>query len=309
MTGCFDDAVFEQSAAPAPTATPTPVVATSTGATTAVVATATPMGAGAAPNNPGIAPQQFGPVGQANAGPATLRITEVMSDPIEPGRDAAFEWVEILNTGDAAIDLAGWRIEDGTRGDMLPAALILPGAYAVIAGASAVFEPSVQVMRVADGEIGNGLANNGDLLRLVHPDGTVVDAMSFGENASVFADGPEAPGAGVTVGVIDPDVADDAANWALTLRPTPGEANVFPEPEEAVEGAATPGRAPASAAGTQDQPEPVPFAGVQVDDDDGDGGSIAPWLILGGLAGISVGAVYAAFAPRIKKWWVARRGR
>ncbi len=40
------------------------------------------------------------------------------------------------------------------------------------------------------------------------------------------------------------------------------------------------------------------------DDDD----SPAGWMILGGIAGISVGIAGAAFAPKARKWWDRRRG-
>jgi hypothetical protein len=245
------------------------------------------------------------PMGNAQSA-ATLRISEVMSDPAEPGRDAPTEWLELVNYGEEPIDLAGWRIEDASSGDVLTTAMILPGAYLVVAGGAAAFADDVAVMRVADGEIGNGLANGGDLLRLVHPGGEVVDAISFGENQAVFQPGPPAPGSGATIGLRAFSGAG-ATSWQTTLRPTPGEPNVFETTGTAVAGVMT--AAPAQSGSTPSATATTSEGdGPPVEDDDG-GGSITPWLILGGLAGLTVGMGYAALAPRIKKWREKRRGR
>lgn len=191
---------------------------------------------------------------------------------------------------------------------MLPPTVILPGAYVVLAGASALFEPAVQVVRVPDGEIGNGLANGGDVVRLIGPSGDVVDAASYGENASVYVEPPPAPGSNQTLGTADSSRPAHSTDWSITLRPTPGEANVFAAPQ-GVAGLSTagPGRSPAATQGNGG--EDLPSPSVQVEDDDDGGGGYASWIILGGLGGISVGIAYAAMAPRIKKWWDCRRGR
>jgi hypothetical protein len=306
MTGCFDDAQFVAvGAPPEPTPTPTlsgaspPFVSNPTVTRTPTVATG---GAGE------IAPLPLIPATGAADGPETLAITEVMSDPAESGRDGPWEWVELHNYGDESIDLAGWRIEDGTQGEMLPSVVILPGAYLVLAGASALFEPAVHTGRVADGELGNGLANGGDVIRLIGPSGVVVDAVSYGENASVFREPPPAPGSNQTIGTASGERPAIATDWSITLRPTPGEPNVFAAPQ-AVAGVSTPGPAASPEARQGGNDEDLPSPSVQVEDDDDGGGGYGPWIILGGLGGFSVGIAYAAMAPRIKKWWERRRGR
>jgi len=51
-------------------------------------------------------------------GHAAVRFSEIMSDPAEPGRDAAFEWVEIVNVGesDAKSGSYQWRDDSAESG-------------------------------------------------------------------------------------------------------------------------------------------------------------------------------------------------
>ncbi|MBA4181429.1 MAG: hypothetical protein C0506_12635 [Anaerolinea sp.] len=203
-----------------------------------------------------------------------LRISEVMSDPVETGRDSAFEWVELVNTADVAVELAGWAFGDARQTDLLPAATLAPGGFLVVAGKSATFAAGVAVVRPADGEIGGGLNNAGDTVRLIAPDGSEADAMSFGDDDSVFDRPPAAPDAGKTIGTGAPGADSDARGWALTERPTPGEPNVFPPARSATDGA---GRGPSpSGAGDRTPPEVVV--------DRGEGGSPIPWILMASAA-------------------------
>ena len=60
-----------------------------------------------------------------------LLISEVLYDPAasEPGA----EWVELYNPTANPVDLAGWGIKDNTSADPLPAFILGPGQYLVIA--------------------------------------------------------------------------------------------------------------------------------------------------------------------------------
>lgn len=294
---CFDDAAFAGAAAPAATAVPT---------STAVPAPATPK-----PQASRTVPATAAPQGGTSAsrpasvavvsGPNTLRISEVMSDPSEPGRDAAFEWVELVNAGAEAVDLGGWTLADGTSGQKLPAQVVPPGGFVVVAGSGATMPAAILVVAAAGGEIGNGLGNTGDLLRLTAPDGAVVDEVSWGENAKVFDPPPPAPGDGQTLGVRDAAAEPASENWAITRQPTPGEPNEFaPAADSTVPGA------------RPDSPTPdasiVAFANQTEVKEEDDDDSPAGWMILGGIAGISMGIAGAAFAPKARKWWDRRRG-
>jgi hypothetical protein len=299
-TACFDDAWFGEVAEPPPTPTPTPRATTApttaaSGAASTPKPSPTPRSSsrGQSPPAPPVQAQAAGPSS------GSLRITEFMSDPPETGRDAPYEWVELFNPGPGDVDLAGWVIADAASSDTLPSLVIPAGGYAVVAGAAAKFDPAVPVVRVPDGEIGNGLGNTGDVLRLRDPAGRVVDELSFGARTDVFDPAPPAPEAGETLGLRDPLAEPDPGLWAVTLRPTPGEPNLFPARQSgAVAGAAS--AAPAASPGAR------PAGTLQVEEGSG-GGSVVPWMVLGGLAGISVGMIGAALARPIRRFLERRR--
>ncbi|WP_322819020.1 lamin tail domain-containing protein, partial [Tepidiforma sp.] len=291
---CFDDAWFDRVEPPPATPTPTPKP-TATPSIVGAPATRQPATA-ATPRQP-AAPSQGTPThssDHAEAAPSpSLRIAEILADPPEPGRDAPYEWVEIVNISSQPIDLAGWTIGDATAADILPALLLPPGGYAVIAGSSADLPPNIAIARVSDGQIGNGIGNTGDLLRLRDPAGRIVDELSFGTRTDVFDPAPPAPEAGETLGLRNPHADPGPENWAITLEPTPGQPNRFPGPP----GGAT----------TPSQPAP-PSDGItsrsatlfQIEEDNSSG-SVLPWMVLGGLAGIAVGMLGAALARLLRR--------
>ena len=300
-TACFDDATFFE--APAPSATPVPTGEPGPGTPTPTRTAPS----GAAPPGQNSPAQRIANLPNAGAvvaiGPATIRISEIMSDPTQPGRDATYEWVEIVNIGNEPIDLAGWRLADGTSGEVLPAMPMSAGSYIVIAGRNAELPAGVPAIRLPGGEIGNGLGNDGDVVRLLAPDGALVDEVSYGDNVKVFDPAPAPPSAGETLGVRDPAGDPASENWAITLRPTPGEPNLFPpKAVSTVAGArhAQPSESTEASDGDGDT--------VEVDDDDAGSGA-GGWIVLGGLAGLSVGVAGAALGPRARKWWVRFRSR
>lgn len=71
---------------------------------------------------------------------ASVVFTEIMYD--APGADTAHEWVEIQNTGNAPVDLKGWKFfEGGVNHKITPTtgSLIGAGNYAVIANSTKNF--------------------------------------------------------------------------------------------------------------------------------------------------------------------------
>ncbi len=233
----------------------------------------------------------------AVAGPNSLRLSEILSDPAEAGHDSAFEWVEVVNAGESAVDTAGWTIGDGKKLDALSALVLQPGEFAVIAGRSATLPPDVRAIRVVDGEIGGGLNNSGDVLRLLSPSGDEVDAVSFGDNKSVFDPPPPAPGSGRTLGIRVAGADPSGDNWALTERPTPGQANVFP----ATKPATKPGATPAT-------PKLAPSVSEPAASDRDN--SAVPWAILGVALGAGAFGgleLVRRSGPRLRRRF--RRGR
>ena len=194
--------------------------------------------------------------------------------------------MEIVNTASEPISLAGWSIGDSRDSDRLPPVIIPPDSYIVVAAKSAQFPPEIAVVRLADGEIGAGLNNSGDTIRLIAPDGTEADAVSYGDHNSVFDPPPPAPPAGKTLGSRSFTGDPDGANWAITLRPTPGEVNEFP-----------PASAPTKRA--KEGPTAVLSAapatlGLQVDRGEGRGSIL--WIV--GAAGAAAAILGAAPAWR-----------
>ncbi|MGE3076328.1 MAG: lamin tail domain-containing protein [Dehalococcoidia bacterium] len=295
-TACFDDASF--TASPPPSSTPTPSPTAEAGgnvpgpspkpAATSAAPRQTSSTGGSTQINP------LGAVSNPATGPTTLRISEIMSDPAQPGRDAAFEWVELVNVGTEPVDLAGWQVGDGTSSQALASLIVPAGKYVVVGGSSVAVPNGVLLAVPPSGQIGNGLGNTGDLVRLIAPDGAVVDEVSYGDNVKVFDPAPGAPRTDETIGLRDPTADPASENWALTLRATPGEPNEFPAtPVSAVAGAKAGSPEVTQAPG--DDPT------LEVSETKDSGNSTAAWLILGGIGGVSVGIAGASLGPKVRR--------
>lgn len=216
-------------------------LAPSPGGPNGVPATPTPPGgpAPATPTPPGSgspAPTPFGATGTAT-GPAPrdeavflpLLISEVLYDPELPGADALAEWVELHNRGSEPLSLAGWAIGDRAAWDRLPEAVLPPGGFLVIAAAPAMAErlagAGASAVALADGAIGNGLANRGDLVRLRGPTGQIADALSYGDKLDAFDPAVPLGPPGASIERIPPGQdSDTAEDWWLQPAPSPGRA-------------------------------------------------------------------------------------
>ena len=117
-------------------------------------------------------------------GEYSLKFTRIMPAEV-PDRDN--DWLEITNTGDTAVSLAGWTIERIRSTDPW---ISMVNDLTIDAGASVVLTENPANL-LADGGIaaldGNVVLNNmpwlvdsGSALQLKSPDGTVVDAIAFG---------------------------------------------------------------------------------------------------------------------------------
>lgn len=276
----FDDARLVATAEQ-PTATPPAPPAGSTAETPRSGGTPTPtLTETATPRAPAVGSG----LRRLVAGP--MRISEIYADPAESGRDTAFEWVELVNVGSESVDLAGWQLGDAKAVSVLPAATVPPGGYVVIAAATAAQELA-GALAVAGGAIGGGLNNAGDTVRLLTPTGTEVDAVSYGDDASVFDPPPPAPGPGESLGLRDLLGAADAEKWALTLAPSPGAANQFAVSPAAKVGE---GRAPVEVRRGHDE-------------------SPIPWLVTAAAGAVGGSAVALAAPPAWRRLRRSRRGR
>ena len=278
-----DDASFAPSEAPPPAPEPTPeatppaAVAAAPGA--AAVAEGTPPAsdvvgedgeASAAADAPAAAstPDGAAPVGGAAF---ALRVTALLPNPVQPGQDAEYEWVELTNVGRTPLRLGGFVLRDNAEEIALPDVELPAGGSIVVAGASAELDGAI-ALRLAGG-LFNGLANGGDRLALFAPGGALVDALSWGADAS-YAEPPlDAPAPGQ---VLRRRFAPDGA-------PLPAEA----APAAAPSGGATPAGA---TPGAEETSTPPPSGG---DASGGGGAGRAAWIALATLAAVSLGGVFA----------------
>ena len=211
-----DDAWFDTAPAPTPTATPSPTptatptptpsatpepsttpspTATARAASTppAAVSAAPVLVSAAAAAPPGEpSPIEAGAVVTAYAIP--LRITALLPDPGRPGPDARFEWVELTNVGRVPLSIGGYELRDNARALTLPEIVLPAGGSVVIAGAKAEVG-SARTVRLVGG-LFNGLANAGDRVVLLTADGAIVDALSYGDDASGYGPPIAAPPTG-----------------------------------------------------------------------------------------------------------------
>lgn len=109
----------------------------------------------------------------ATPAPAGLFINEFMPDPAQDwngdgSADDRDEWVEVYNANDLPVDLSNWQLDDVADGGAPPfrvpsGTMIAPRGYAVW------FRADTRLT----------LNNNNDDVRLLHPDGTVADSISY----------------------------------------------------------------------------------------------------------------------------------
>ena len=105
----------------------------------------------------------------ASSAHASIRITEVMSSSNGGGVPTS-DWFEMTNYGSSAIDLTGWRMDDGSVNPL--ASVALNGVSSIAAGQSIIFiesaagvvDPSYNGLISTVGTIGTQVtyASNGD---------------------------------------------------------------------------------------------------------------------------------------------------
>ena len=169
-----------------------------------------------------------GPDGAQESAPL-IWISEVYPNAGQGRKDAAFEWFKLSNSSASPIALDGWSIADNNNVDPLDGMVVPPGGSVVVGGS---FEPGTQIeFAIADGRIGNGLANTGDQLRLLDPAGEIISAISWGNDASfskVAAPSPEvsvqrnAPNATPRLSPPSPHDQPTAAQHPASAAPTAG---------------------------------------------------------------------------------------
>jgi hypothetical protein len=150
-------------------------------------------------------------------------ITEILANPA--GSETTQEFVELFNTGEVAVELGGWTIEDKTGKDVLPEGILMPGAFAVVVAES--YDPAdgkdpapaqgTLLVRVS-GRIGSdGMSNSGEPVHLVSPAGQIVSQYGGWVDVSATA------WSGKSTKRASPEVCDAVDAWSkVPSSPTPG---------------------------------------------------------------------------------------
>jgi len=128
--------------------------------------------------------------------PGAIVINEVYYDvDAEHGEETLNEWVELYSNLGFAVNLKDWTIEDnsGVQRNLATTTegIILPSnEFAVITKYPSTWGfwtiPGQAVKIALFVPIGNGLSNSGDSLVLKDPSGTIIDAVGYGSNTTIW---------------------------------------------------------------------------------------------------------------------------
>ncbi|MEK9158468.1 MAG: lamin tail domain-containing protein [Patescibacteria group bacterium] len=159
------------------------------------------------PDSPPPEPPPQPPANPSGNENVQIFINEFLSD---PGQNEK-EWVELYNAGNRALDLTGWRIEEGSEEETKLSGLISARDYFLV-----------------ESPKGN-LNNAGDIIQLFDYDGSLQDKVAYGswDDGNKFDNAPVAYD-GKSVGrLIGTNTGNNKTDFAPTLRPTPRADNLF----------------------------------------------------------------------------------
>jgi hypothetical protein len=153
---------------------------------------------------------------------AGIIINEIMYD--LSGADTDHEWVEILNSDSVEMDLTGWKFFDGSNHNLNQppinggqGSLIIPaGNYAIFSGDAATFLSDHPGFSGTVIDTVMSLSNTGTTLKIIKPDSSVADSVTYGSSQGASGDGN-------SLQLIN-------GTWQAAL-PTPGIANQTSVPE------------------------------------------------------------------------------
>ncbi|MBN2573185.1 MAG: lamin tail domain-containing protein [Deltaproteobacteria bacterium] len=150
-------------------------------------------------------------------------ITEVLANPA--GSETTQEFVEIHNAGNEAVGLGGLVIADKSGSDVLPEAILVPGAFALVvaenydpADGNDVAPREGTLLLPVPGRIGSdGLSNSGEAVRLLTSAGGVISQYGG------FIDVGASAWSGKSVKRSDAQACDAASAWSASpSAATPG---------------------------------------------------------------------------------------
>ncbi len=180
----------------------------------------------------------------APQGVADVRLNELLADPASDWDGDGVvdskldEWVEIVNTGTAAVDLSSYRISDASAGESFRFALsgsLAPGEVRVYYGSDVVTWQAANGV----GQFGFSLNNGGDTVSLYEVNGadiSVTDAQAYvtvevADDRS-FGRMPSGSGGWVIFDGLNPYTGSQPPT-ATGCNPSPGETVACPTPTQA----------------------------------------------------------------------------
>ena len=157
-----------------------------------------------------------------------LRIVELMYNPVG---GSTYEFLELLNTGSAPVDLGGYSFEG--IGFIFPVGSTLAGGGRLVLANNG--SPSAWALRYPGvapaGWYGGNLSNSGERIALLDPNGWTVCSVTFGVTNGWPT---SANGLGYSLEIVDPQGdPNDPANWraSASVGGTPGQPPApLPEP-------------------------------------------------------------------------------
>lgn len=125
-------------------------------------------------------PPDAGPGDDAGVVAGDLVINELMSSnqsTVVPGATDFDDWIELKNRGEEPHSLDGFRLADnGSEGAFPEGVTLAPGAWLVVLANDAT-DPGTAALPTFPFKLS---ATSGDSVRLIDPDGVVVDGVTFG---------------------------------------------------------------------------------------------------------------------------------
>jgi len=177
-------------------------------------------------------------------------IHEILFHPyqvVHQPEDLAAEFIELLNTGAAPVDVSGWRFSRGLGGYVIPEGTVLAaGGFLVVAADVGRFgQLYLGVTGVVGGWSGK-LANSGETIELVDRVGVLIDRVTYSDEGdwAVRERGPVdrghrgwqwsdlTDGGGHSLELVNPALPNEhGQNWAASTLAggTPGKANSVAE--------------------------------------------------------------------------------
>jgi hypothetical protein len=159
-------------------------------------------------------------------------INEIMyNPPVELGNDDYYEFLELYNNDDVAVDFTGWTFTEGIDFAFPDATVLQPGEYLVIAKNPDTIMAYYGITNVLGPfENMSGLNNTGEVVALGNATGFEVDMVEYADNDPW----PVAPdGNGPSLSLIDPDLDNSLPeSWepSIVLYGTPGMPNYSVNP-------------------------------------------------------------------------------